>query len=485
MNIKKIVFGTGILGTIKVLTMVSGLVQSIVLAHFLSVDNYALYGQCNTLIATVSGVTIFGFADSVLFFCGIAKDDFSRRKYLTVIFIFEILFCIISGVLLLALKNVIVEIFNNNQLGNLVFLLALFPLFTNLSNCLSQLLFTEHKVKAIGIANLLFSLSSLAIAFLIINDNSPIVLFLYLMLVNYFILIVLQIICYLFEKKRFIKFLRFDTSIVRQVLKYALPLGVSIIGSTLLKEFDKIIISNQCSSLDFATYTAVSRQLPVTFFSAALSSQIIPLLVKAISEKDMDRTKKILHIYYVVGFVSSMILGFAILSVSKQFMLFLYSDKYSEGIWVFIIYVFVDIVSFAYPGQMLLVSGRTKELLFHSIIMVVANIILNIILLNLFGILGPAVATLIVQICALCIQTYRGMKLNNIQPSIFVPWKHLIICTLLCVPMTVGFGILSHYYSFGNLPDILVYGVACGLLCITGCGFYLFKNKVLVLKGDL
>ena len=468
------------------ITMISGLIQSMILAHLLTVNDYALYGQCNTLIATVSGITVFGFADSIIYFCGINSDLEKKQKYLTAIFLFEIIFCVFSGILILSLKNAIVLIFENEELGSFIFLLAFFPLFINLSSCFSQLLFTENKVKCIAACNLLFSLLSLTIAVLITTfTNNPILLYLILMISLYILLTLFQVFCYLFGKKRFIKFARFDKTIVKEVLKYSVPLGITIVSTTLLKEFDKIIISNQCTSLEFATYVAVSKQLPITFFSAALGAQIIPLLVKSLNALDNEKTKRILHLYFLVGFVSSIILGFAVLCVSKQSLVFLYSEKYSDGIWVFIIYIFVDIFSFVYPGKILMVSGRTKELLLHSVIMLVFNIGLNVVLLKLIGIIGPALATLIVQVGALIVQTYRGMRINNFSIRSFIPWKHLMVCTLICVPSTIGFGVMSHYFGVNNIFDILIYGGLCCVLNTFACGFYLVKSHAISLKEEL
>lgn len=485
MNIKKIILGTGILGTVKILTMISGLLQSMILAHLLSVDNYASYGQCTTLISTISGLTIFGFADSVIYFCGVAKNDRSRNSYLTIIFLFETLICIFSGILLFSLKEIFSQLFKSETVGIYMYLLAFFPFIINISTCLSQLLFVESKVKSIAFGNLFFSFGSLSIAFIISNNNNPIFLYLILTLALYFLFICFQLFFYLFGKNRFIKFATFDKATMFAVLKYTLPLGLSIIGSTLLKEFDKIIISNQCSELDFATYTAVSRQLPITFFSYALAVQIVPLLVKSISAGDQEKTHRLLNLYFTIGFVTTIIIGLAILCVSKQTMLFLYSDKYSNGILIFIVYIFVDIATFIYPGQLLMVSGRTNELLIHSIIMVIVNIILNVVFLKFWGIIGPAIATLIVQTGALVIQIFRGMKTNNLSIKGDIPWKHIVVCAFVCIPTTICFGLLSHFFTINIVVDIILYGGACGIVNLVICGFYLIKTKVINMKGEL
>lgn len=476
MNIKKLLLNSSFLSIIKIFTMAIGLVQSMVLAHLLTTEDFALYSQSSVIIATIGGITAFGFADSIIYFSGISKEEDEKKTYLSVIFIFQTILCVIFGIIMFFMSNLIGKLFNNEALSGLVYLICFFPFLVNTSNCLNQLLFTERKIKSIGIGNLFFSALSLAIVILVVNNSSPVFLYLILEISLYVIYIIYQVFCYLIEKKRFIHFSRLNKEYIKKVLSYAIPLGVAIIGATLLKELDKIIISNQCSTQDYATYSAVSRQLPITFFAAALSAQILPLLAVNIEMKNHSGIIKNLHIYYIVGFVSTLILGLGVLTVSRQSLEILYSEKYINGIWVYIIYIFVDIVGFAYPGMLLTVSGRSKELLIHAMIMLGVNIALNFLFLYWFGMIGPALSTLIVQIGGLIVQTYRGLKVNNLRVIDSIPFLKIFLCVVFCMPSMILFTILSYYFPVNNILDVFIYGVPCIVCNSIVCYIYLRKK---------
>ena len=476
--LKKLLLNSSFLSFIKVITTAVGMVQSIILAHTLSTNDYALFSQSSVLIGTIGGITAFGFADAIIYFSGISKEDNQKRQsFVSTIFLLECIFCFAAGLIVFFLKKPIGQLFNNSKLSSVIFLISFFPLLVNASNCLNQLLFTEKKIKSIGIGNLFFSSFSLAIVLLAVNYSSPVFLYLVLEIVFYLIYIVYLVFCYLREKKRFVRLVGISKKSIKVVLSYAIPLGVAIFSTTLLKELDKIIISNQCSTFDYATYAAVSKQLPVTFFSAALAAQLVPALASCRGTGNKKGMIQSLRIYYLFGFVSALVLGLGVFSVSRQSLIFLYSEKYVGGIWVFIIYILVDIVSFAYPGMLLTISGRSKELLVHSLIMLIINVGLNIVFLKLFGIIGPALATLIVQMGGLIVQTFRGLKINSLFVSDCIPFKDILSCIIICLPATVVFSKLAIDYPIHYILDIFIYGGPCVLVNLILC-FAFMKKRI-------
>lgn len=126
----------------------------------------------------------------------------------------------------------------------------------------------------------------------------------------------------------------------------------------------------------------------------------------------------------------------------------MYALEYLIGEPIFILYVVDSMIKFASMHLILTASGKAKLLMKYSAISLGANAVLNIVFFKLFGIVGPAIATLVVT------TGYTVSILNKSTSILKARWKDIV-----------------------NIKDVLSF--AFGLVMIAAT-FYVI-NKVLLL----
>src|SRR5699024_7584369 len=100
---------------------------------------------------------------------------------------------------------------------------------------------------------------------------------------------------------------------------------------------------------------------------------------------------------------------------SSEILTLLYSEKFESGASIFSIYSLALLLKATYFGMILSSAGKTKAILYSSIIALVSNVILNFLFINSFGIIGPAISTLITTALMNFTQLYLSSKLIKVK----------------------------------------------------------------------
>ena len=143
----------------------------------------------------------------------------------------------------------------------------------------------------------------------------------------------------------------------------------------------------------------------------------------------------------------------------------LYSAKYISGLPVFVIYILVDIFKTLNVTLILSAAGKGRSLLTISLTSLLANIILNIILYNLMGIIGPAISTLLITaVTGLIIQACCAKILKTNFLNLF-NWKRIGILVSELIVFFLVFSEISRMLAAGSFSYIF------RLLIVSG-GFF-------------
>jgi len=135
-----------------------------------------------------------------------------------------------------------------------------------------------------------------------------------------------------------------------------------------------------------------------------------------------------------------------------------------------------------YYGIILNSIGKTKYILFSSILSLLLNIFLSILFYYLFGFIGPSIATLIsVLFIALfqLISTSAEIKINLID---IFPWKNISLLTML------NFSLAFFVFSLKELLNFEIYygqffeSVFLGFLWVIIYFAFIFKPTIKLWK---
>lgn len=473
MDSNKIIKQSFLLTFVKILSMILGMVQTMLMTHKLLAEDYALYAKTMTCLSVASNFSVLGLTDSILYFFNKTSDIEKRKKYINTIFFIQMISGVLVGFIFLSLMHPVSIWMNNPRLVFTIPIVFIQPLLTNLLNEYNSLYASSDLAKDTAIRSGIMAPIRLVITVAALYTEYPVYAYFAFMVLFDVALVVYFHLVYKSKMGYFVKINRFEKSYIPSILKFSVPLGLAIVVKAVLMECDKLIVSNQCTEYELATYAAVSRTLPVTMFSASMATLLLPHITRCFHNGEKEELYKNLRLYYLAGAITSIVIGFSILPVSREAIIFLYSEKYVSGIIIFIIYLLNDIAGFSYAGMLLTITGNSKTLLWANAVSLIANIVLDYLSLRSIGILGPAVVTLTVTTFNFLFQSYIGCRKAGIFFSKAFPGKEVLAACLKCGCVGLLLYIVKIHFSLGNISNLLVYGAIGFLLSVA------FNKKVL------
>lgn len=300
----------------------------------------------------------------------------------------------IGAIVIILSNNFIANYFNNPQLHNLIIYVAFRPLFSNIIGLYQTLYISNQMTKAIAVRNLVISISQVAITTLVALFVQNIALIFILLCV----LDLAQILVFsaYYNRKIFkINILKLDYRIIKQIFIYAIPLGIAILMGSILKDMDKLVIGKLMSTENLALYTNMSKPLPFSFIGASFTTVVTPVIIKLLNAGKKQKLTNIWSNYLQLGYLTTWMFCCGAIVCAPELLKFLYSDKYIDGLNVFIVFIIVEMFRFTYFGMILTALGKTRVILLYSLVTMIVNLALNVILYHFMGMIGTAVATLL------------------------------------------------------------------------------------------
>lgn len=415
-----------LLTVIKLVTVALSFVVTRLLSEHLSVLDYGTYSQVLLIVSTITSLTILGMVDGVnFFFCG-QSDEEKRVSYVSTIFFLQCIISGLTGVLVLVLRPVICNGFDNPELGKLLIFAAVIPMFQNILAMMQVLLVAVGKARVLAARNLIVSIVKLAVVVVVIS-----------MVKNVAVILTTTALLELGQILLFGLFLRANRCPIRlgsirlrltgEILKYCIPMAVFIALNSLNRDCDKYLISLWTDTETLAVYSNASKPLPFDLLIASFTTVLIPKLTRLISGQEYERATSLYRTFLELAYVSTGIMCCAALVVSPQLIQLLYSQKYMSGLGIFAVYILVDLVRFTNITLILSVAGKTKKLMFVAVGALAGNLVLNAVLFRLLGIIGPAVATLATTlITGLLILCFGAKELHTRFARLF-DWKYFAL----------------------------------------------------------
>lgn len=445
--------------------------------HF-SVFDYGTYSQILLLTTTISSLTILGMMDGINFFFCKEKNEIKRNTYVSTIFALQCIISAIVSICILVCTVPISKYFDNSSLKSLMIYAALLPILQNMISLLQIMFLAIGKAKQIAIRNLIVSLLKFLTIFIAcyVFDNIAVMLFAQVITdflqVVYFITVLRKNNCY-------INIFKYDLKIVKEILKYCIPMAMFTVIKSLNRDCNKYIISAFTDTETLAIYTNASKLLPFDIIMTSFCTVLLPYITRYISQKNYNITQKLYRAFLEVSYISTTILAAGAICVAPELMKFLYTEKYLSGIYIFIIYILVDIFSVLNITLILSAAGKTKKIMFVSLGVFGLNIALNFAFFFMFGIIGPALATLIVTIVQGVIILSLASKIIGVTKFKMFDFKYLIVFLIELGVFGILMYALRNVLVKYNVPYMVVLISVYGLFClILGLLNYkrIFKN---------
>jgi O-antigen/teichoic acid export membrane protein len=209
---------------------------------------------------------------------------------------------------------------------------------------------------------------------------------------------------------------------VRDWLKSALPL--MLMGSMFLanSNMDILMLGAMVGPEAAAVYKAATRGAELVVFSLSIIiAPLAPLIAKLHTSGDLERLQKGITKSAKVVFLFSLLTAIPLIVFGKYF-LFLFGYEFTQGRIALNILIAGQLVNSAtgISGAILVMCGLEKKAALGLLFGVTANIVLNLVLIPIWGINGAAIATCLSTILWASILTMFVMRDLKLNPTFIV-----------------------------------------------------------------
>lgn len=434
-----------ILAFVRCITYASSFVQVMIMSRVFDKFEYGSYSQACTIVTVISPFFLLGLSNAATYFYNQNCEE--RQKYVETIYNLILVLGLSGGIFIVVFHNPIASYFSNLTLIPLIYIVAFRPLFQNLISLFQVLYISSDRAMVVAVRNTVLSFIQIGIIVIAAYFFRSVELVLFLLVFTDFLQVI--ILNFFFSKSVMsIRILKLDILSIRRIMTYALPLALSTMIGTLTINMDMMLIGRIMSTETFALYSNMAKELPFNFLISSFTDVVFPKIINLNARGDKETLIRTYHAYVELGIILTWILIGGAIVCSQELILVLYSPKYLEGIAIFVVYLLVSASRFTYYGMMLSVYGKSKDIMVVSVIVLISNLILNIILFYLMGIIGPAIATLISVFIGAFLQLNKGLKLLGIAYKSIFRWGYITRFVIGLVIVGILFFILKSYLIY-------------------------------------
>lgn len=454
-----------ILALVQCVTLCTGIVQTMILSRVLTKLEYGTYSEGMLIISFTVPFLLLGLNNAITYFTGQINIDV--QQYIGFLFSIILFLGLLGAAIIFGLQQWIILYFDNPLLQGIMIFVAIRPLLQNLITAYQTLYIANGLSVLIAIRNLIISVAQVMVIFFgayLVNDIK--IIFAMLIALD---IVQLVLFASYFNRNRFkIKFagkIRKEQFI--KIFSFSIPLAIASMVGTLSIYMDKLLIGRMMGTEDFALYSNMSKELPFSFIVTSFTTVVTPVMVKLQSRKCRDELIHIWKNYLELGYRMTWILCGGAIVCSKELLKFLYSDRYINGYWIFVVYLCISALRFSYFGVVLSAYGKTRQIMIFSIATLAANLVLNYLLFSRLGMIGPAIASFIVIFLMNMLQSIYSCRLLQCSLLYVLDIKELVmlIGELLVVGAIVSF--IKNFASLGTMISLIVFaGIYIGILLL-------------------
>jgi O-antigen/teichoic acid export membrane protein len=203
--------------------------------------------------------------------------------------------------------------------------------------------------------------------------------------------------------------------LLREQLDFGIPLGLSSLTFKLNKQLDNYVVAFFFSPDLFAEYSVGSWEIPMLLkIPFSITAVYLPKYTRLFDEnKIAELREKWLQVTEKIIVMIVPITTFFLI-YAKEIIHMAFGEQYQIAVAVFQIYTLTLYTRVASYTGLMKSFGDSRFILFLSSMLFIVNLIFNLIFIQIFGIYGAAIGTLIANLLMLCIGLRRiSVKLRT------------------------------------------------------------------------
>lgn len=215
--------------------------------------------------------------------------------------------------------------------------------------------------------------------------------------------------------------IKYSFSFIKEVLAASGPIMLSVLVAGSTQYVDGIIVTTNYGADGFAIFRYGQKELPfVVMMAAGLSSAMLVEFNRRdkIKETLAQLKKKSLRIMHSMYPLSIVLLLFA-----KPLYKFIFTPEFTRSADVFVVYLLAILSRILFPHTIVIGLKKGRILFWTSIFELLGNIFLSLYLVEDYGVVGVALATIIIYfVSKVGLIAYNYFKLG-ISPKQYIPVK--------------------------------------------------------------
>lgn len=482
LNRKASVGGDAVILTVsKFMTTIIGVVTSMLLARFRTLDEYGTYSQVIMVVDLASTLFLLGLPNSVNYFLAKADTKEQKQKFISVYLTLSTVLTAIIGLCLNIATPLIIKYFDNPMITTLSYVFNIYPWSTIMLHSLSNVCVVYGKSNKLIFFSVTHSVCNLLVILgaKFFSWSFGTYMLVYMITTLAFAIFAVVWICKLSGRVR----ISFDIKLIKEMLVFSIPMGLATVVGTLNAELDKLVIANYFTTAEYAIFANAAKQLPVTMLTDSLTAVLLPCIVRLMKEKRSGDVVRVWSNAINISFAVMCLIAGGLFVFAPEVMSIFYSEKYAtpEGVSVFRVYASILLLRFTYWGIVLNATGKTRFVLYSSIASMVLNLIGNVASYYIFGFVGPAISTLIVTVVIAVAQLYFTSKDLGVKMKSIFPWKEMGVKLLQTIVLG-GFFWFVRYVLLADITGVVAILTSVGLGAVWAVIYILISYKKILLN---
>ena len=467
--LKKLAHGAGISVFFGLIAYGLFFLFKLIAARFYGPSDYGLFSLAETILGIFVVMALFGVHQGISRYIPIYKHRKEYGKiggYLDFIFKIPIIVSIICALLLFIFAPAINSFFNFPIEFILPLRVIAFAIpFYVLNKIFWEIFFAEHMILEQNISRNLIERVPLFIGIIIILMYNLSIFYLVLTLV---IPIIIAFFYNVNVYKNKIKFKEAKKKIHlwKEWINFSWPLFLTSIFAYFIGWTDNLVIGKLLNPTSLGIYAVVfSLSHFLTFFQHSFTIIFMPLISTRYAHKDKKSISFLFRKSQNWMFGAVIPLALLLIIFSKKLLELVYGKEYVLGALPLLVLIIGFVINI-YTGlnqNVLRLHKKTKYIFKVNFIIAIFNLILNIFLINLWGIMGAAISTSISLALQNILFLYKAKQMETLKFGWHVNMKFLI-SGLISVGIAKILLIALHFNAYVKLSligliYILLYGV--------------------------
>ncbi len=393
-TVKRIAKNTGILFISSLFNYLFGFVYTIYSARYLGVSGFGILSFAIALGTILAVFTDLGLGS--LTTREISRDTTLANKYLSNILSIKLILSLFAFGFVVLFIQVFSYDYTIEAIYS-IYIVCISYLLNNFSSIFYSVFNSYEKMEYQSIGQILNSFLILIGVFIVVFYSLDILGFALIYLVSSIIVLILNVI--LFTRNFFLPKFKKDTSFWKAIMKEALPLSFYVVFSIVAFRIDTIILSLLKGDAAVGIYTAGYKLMEALLVvSAMYTTAIFPVLSKfyMTSKNNLKFSfKKSFKYLFMLGLP----IAVGVTLLSGQIIEIFYSESYNSSILVLQIVIWT--IPFIFVNSLFRTTftsiNKQKLLLNTTLIGMAVNIVLNLLIIPIYGYIGSAVITVLTE----------------------------------------------------------------------------------------